>query len=92
MEFYITKCIKLIGANFAPTVYKTDPRDGQQYCLNYMGETFQWLSLFREGGATLPWSEDWAWQSNYTSNRQSVACDVDIDAFQKTLRRLIGLL
>ena len=38
-----------VGANFAPTVYKTDPRDGQQYCLNYLGETFQWLSLFREG-------------------------------------------
>lgn len=30
-----------IGANFAPTVYKIDPRDKQQYCLNYLGETFQ---------------------------------------------------
>lgn len=44
--------------NFAPTVYMSDPRDDQTYCHNYMGETFQWLNLFREGGATLPWSED----------------------------------
>jgi hypothetical protein len=46
-----------IGANFAPTLYMTDPRDGQTYCLNYLGVTYQWLTLFREGGATLPWSE-----------------------------------
>jgi len=28
-------------------MYSTDPRDGQQYTHNYLGVTFQWLTLFR---------------------------------------------
>ena len=46
-----------VGANFAPTFYFTDPRDGQQYCHNYLGVTYQWVEMFRQGGMTLPWSE-----------------------------------
>ena len=29
-------------------------------CHNYLGVTFQWIELFRQGGMTLPWSEDCA--------------------------------
>ena len=36
----------------------TDTRDGQSYCNAYLGNTFQWLRNFKEGGSTLPWSED----------------------------------
>eukprot|EP00039_Didymoeca_costata_P021098 m.343405 g.343405 ORF g.343405 m.343405 type:complete len:1268 (+) comp22801_c0_seq1:126-3929(+) len=51
------------GANFSPTGYYTNPFDGKQYCQNYIGWAFQWIRLFREGGLTLPWGEDWVWQT-----------------------------
>ena len=41
-----------VGANFAPTAYFTDPRDGQQYCHNYLGTTYQWIEMFRQGGVS----------------------------------------
>ena len=47
-----------IGANYSPTEFMTDTRDGQSYCNAYLGNTFQWLRNFKEGGSTLPWSED----------------------------------
>lgn len=40
-----------IGANFSP--HHGHP---------YVGETHQWVSLFRQGGMTMPWSEDWIFQ------------------------------
>jgi hypothetical protein len=46
------------GANFTPYGFFIDPRDGQNYCFGYIGETFQWIRLFKEGGMSLPWSED----------------------------------
>ena len=46
-----------IGANYSPTEFKTDTRDGQQYCNAYLGNAFQWLRNFKEGASTLPWSE-----------------------------------
>jgi hypothetical protein len=52
-----------VGANFSPTGYFTDPRDGKQKCQNYLGFAFQWVRLFREKGLTLPWGEDWIWQT-----------------------------
>lgn len=52
-----------IGANYSPTEYLTDTRDGQQYCNAYLGNSFQWLRNFKEGGSTLPWSE-----GKYTNN------------------------
>jgi hypothetical protein len=66
-----------VGANFAPTAYFTDPRDGQQYCNNYLGTTYQWVEMFRQGGMTLPWSEDWAWQSPMGS-QQMVTLLIDV--------------
>lgn len=45
---YFTNAI--IGANFA----SREP----PYCL---GQVHQWVTLFREEGMTMPWSEDYAW-------------------------------
>ncbi|MCC7191889.1 MAG: hypothetical protein IT444_03810 [Phycisphaeraceae bacterium] len=39
------------GANFTP--HAGAP---------YLGETYQWITLFRQGGMVLPWSEDYTWQ------------------------------
>ena len=66
-----------VGANFAPTAYFTDARDGQQYCNNYLGTTYQWIEMFRQGGMTLPWSEDWAWQTPLGS-QQMVTLLIDV--------------
>ena len=40
-----------IGANFSP-----------HHGAKYLGETHMWVSLFRRGGMTMPWSEDYIWQ------------------------------
>jgi hypothetical protein len=41
----------LIGANYSP-----------HHEHFYLGETHKWVSLFREGGMTMPWSEDYIFQ------------------------------
>jgi hypothetical protein len=41
-----------IGANFSPHHGKNP----------YLGEVNQWVTLFRRGGMTMPWSEDYIWQ------------------------------
>src|SRR5262249_44440828 len=41
-----------IGANYSP--------HGTHH---YIGPTHQWISLFREGGMTMPWSEDYIFMS-----------------------------
>lgn len=43
-----------IGANFSPH------HGGGEY--TFLGETFKWVSCFRQDGLTLPWSEDYIWQ------------------------------
>ncbi len=40
-----------VGANFSPHHHRM-----------YLGDTSQWISLFREGGMTMPWGEDYIWQ------------------------------
>lgn len=40
-----------IGANYSP--HQGHP---------YLGEVAKWVSAFREGALTMPWSEDYAWQ------------------------------
>ncbi len=42
-----------IGANFSPHY----PQEHM-----FLGEVFKWVSVFRSGGMTLPWSEDYIWQ------------------------------
>ncbi|MEX0712564.1 MAG: hypothetical protein WD278_09455, partial [Pirellulales bacterium] len=40
-----------IGANYSPHHHHA-----------YLGEVAQWVTTFREGGMTQPWSEDYIWQ------------------------------
>lgn len=40
-----------IGANFSP-----------HHAHMYLGPTYHWISVFREGGMTMPWGEDYIWQ------------------------------
>lgn len=40
-----------IGANYSP-----------HHGYPYLGEVHQWITLFRQGGMTMPWSEDWIFQ------------------------------
>lgn len=42
-----------IGANYSPHY----PQEHM-----FLGEVFKWVSVFRESGMTLPWSEDYIWQ------------------------------
>jgi hypothetical protein len=39
-----------IGANFSP------------HPTAYLGDVHHWISVFREGGMTMPWGEDYIWQ------------------------------
>jgi hypothetical protein len=50
----------LIGANFSP-----------HHAHYYLGETFSWVSLFRERGMTMPWTEDYVWQVPVGSQQMS---------------------
>ncbi len=40
-----------VGANFSP-----------HHKSLYLGDTHHWISMFREGGMTMPWGEDYIWQ------------------------------
>jgi hypothetical protein len=42
-----------IGANFSPHY----PQEHM-----FLGEVFKWVTVFRDEGMTLPWSEDYIWQ------------------------------
>ncbi|QDU96846.1 beta-galactosidase trimerization domain-containing protein [Lignipirellula cremea] len=42
-----------IGANYSPHY----PQEHM-----FLGEVYKWVSVFRENGMTLPWSEDYIWQ------------------------------
>jgi hypothetical protein len=39
-----------VGANFSP------------HGPGYLGDVHHWISVFREGGMTMPWGEDYIWQ------------------------------
>jgi hypothetical protein len=54
--------VTTLKVNFAPQLYMQGT-DGQQYTHSYLGITYQWLTMFKAKGFTLPWSEDWAWQA-----------------------------
>ncbi|MFP4027370.1 MAG: beta-galactosidase trimerization domain-containing protein [Candidatus Brocadiia bacterium] len=40
-----------VGANYSP-----------HHGYHYLGEVHKWVKIFREGGMTMPWSEDYIWQ------------------------------
>jgi hypothetical protein len=55
-----------VGANYSP--HAGHP---------YVGDTHQWVSVFREGGMTMPWSEDYIWQVPVGSQQMN-ALAVDV--------------
>ena len=61
-----------IGANFSP-------HGGY----HYLGHVYQWVTLFREQGMTLPWSEDYIWQIPVGTPEMNFIC---LDLFRAGLR------
>lgn len=61
-----------VGANFSP-------HHGQPY----LGSTYQWIQLFRAGGMTLPWGEDYIFQVPVGTQQMNFIC---LDLFRAGLR------
>jgi hypothetical protein len=61
-----------IGANFSPHHWRY-----------YLGQVYQWVSLFREGGMTMPWAEDYAWQVPIGSQQMNF---IGLDLFRAGIR------
>jgi hypothetical protein len=64
-----------IGANFSPH------HGGGEY--TFLGESFKWVTCFREGGMTLPWSEDYIWQVPVGTPQMN---GINLDLFRAGLR------
>ncbi len=64
-----------IGANFSPH------HGGSEHA--YIGPVHTWVTLFREGGMTMPWSEDYAWQLPIGSQQLNA---LSLDLFRAGLR------
>ncbi len=61
-----------VGANFSP--HHGHP---------YLGETHKWITLFRQGGMTMPWSEDYIWQVPVGSQQMNF---LGLDMFRAAVR------
>jgi hypothetical protein len=66
-----------IGANFSP-----------HHGAAYLGPTHQYVSLFREEGMTMPWSEDYIWQVPVGSQQMN---SVVLDMFRCGIRGKKGM-
>lgn len=64
----------LVGANYSPQGH---------YEHSYLGETFKWVSCFREGGMTMPWSEDYIWGVPVGTPQMNV---ISVDLFRAGMR------
>jgi len=64
----------LVGANFSPH-YPVQHA--------FIGEVFKWVSLFRAGGMTMPWTEDYIWQIPVGTPQMN---GIDLDLFRAGLR------
>jgi hypothetical protein len=73
----------VVGANFSPSVHFLDPHTGEKQMHKYIGSTYQFVRAFREGGLTLGWSEDWAFQSPLGSQQMT---QLMVDALRSGLR------
>lgn len=62
----------LIGANYSP-----------HHGYHYLGHTHMWVNMFREGGMTLPWSEDYIWQVPVGSQQVNF---ISLDLFRAGIR------
>ncbi|HVF10425.1 MAG TPA: beta-galactosidase trimerization domain-containing protein [Abditibacteriaceae bacterium] len=61
-----------IGANYSP-----------HHGAPYLGTVHQWVTMFREGGMTMPWSEDYVWQIPIGSQQMNF---IGIDLFRAAIR------
>lgn len=61
-----------IGANFSP-----------HHSPVYLGATHKWVSLFREGGMTMPWSEDYIFQMPVATPQMNL---LSLDLFRAGVR------
>ncbi len=62
----------LIGANYSP-----------HHAHFYLGDTHKWVSLFREGGMTMPWSEDYIFQAPVGSEQMNF---ISLDLFRAGIK------
>lgn len=60
-----------IGANYSP------------HAEMYLGQVYRWVTLFREGGMTTPWSEDYIWQPPVGSQQMNF---LNLDLFRAGLK------
>lgn len=63
-----------VGANFSPHY----PQEHM-----FLGEVFKWVTVFRESGMTLPWSEDYIWQLAVGTPQMN---SINLDLFRAGLR------
>ncbi len=63
-----------IGANYSPHY----PQEHM-----FLGEVFKWVTVFREDGMTLPWSEDYIWQLSIGSPQMN---GINFDLFRAANR------
>lgn len=61
-----------IGANFSP-----------HHSHMYLGDTHHWISVFREGGMTMPWGEDYIWQVPVGSQQMNF---IMLDMFRAAIK------
>jgi hypothetical protein len=61
-----------VGANFSP-----------HHGHLYLGETHKWVTLFRRGGMTMPWSEDYIWQVPVGTQQMNF---INLDLFRAGLK------
>ncbi|MHB0939164.1 MAG: hypothetical protein ACYC6A_22460 [Armatimonadota bacterium] len=64
----------LVGANFSPHYPEHHA---------FIGETYKWVSLFREGGMTMPWAEDYIWQIPVGTPQMN---GINLDLFRAGIR------
>ncbi|MFO0965779.1 MAG: beta-galactosidase trimerization domain-containing protein [Gemmataceae bacterium] len=65
-----------IGANFSP-----------HHGAMYLGPTHHWISVFREGGMTMPWGEDYVFQVPVGSQQMNF---IMVDMFRAAIRNKPG--
>jgi hypothetical protein len=49
----------------------------------FLGEVFKWVSVFRDGGMTMPWSEDYIWQVPVATSQMN---EINFALFRAALR------
>lgn len=64
----------LFGANYSP-----------HHGHHYLGEVHMWVSMFRQRGMTMPWSEDYIWQVPVGTHQMNSIC---VDLLRAGIRNM----